>query len=263
MSTELVMRRDYLADQRRGILARSILGTIVGTLPIPFIDDWAIEKVLGSGYRRIANARHVDLDDAAVKHLVHGASTPPSLFDTAASGVAFRIAGKAARRALFALATVNRARAAARTFVAMTLFDHYCAKLHTGLALDGPTAIALREEIDRTIDHTPGALAFRPFRRAALAAAKATLRAPLQLADLASRGGLRRLLSRGKSDVEEPEAVADVDQAIEAALASTDGFLARTVAAGELQLSSEANPFLDASLDSLDRRWRARMAVRK
>jgi hypothetical protein len=55
----------------------------------------------------------------------------------------------------------------------------------------------------------------------------------------------------------------DVDQAIEAALASTDGFLARTVAAVELQLSSEANPFLDTSLDSLDRRWRARMAVRK
>jgi len=263
VSTELVMRRDYLADQRRPILARAIIGAIVGTLPLPFVDDWAIEKVLGSGYRRIANARHVDLDDAAVKNLVHGASHPPSLLDTAASGIAYRIAGRAARRAIFALATVNRARAAARTFVAMTLFDHYCAKLHTGLALDGPTALALREEIDRTIDHTPGALTVHPFRRAALAAARATLRAPLQLADLASRGALRRLLSRGKSEVHEPEAVRDVDQAIEHALASTDGFLARSVAAVELQLSSEANPFLDASIDSLDRRWRARLAVTK
>lgn len=263
MSTELVMRRDYLADQRRPILARSIIGAIVGTLPIPFVDDWAIEKVLGSGYRRIANAHHVDIDEAAVKNLVHGNSAPPSLLDTAVGGVAIRIASRAARRALFALATVNRARAAARTFTAMTLFDHYCAKLHTGLALDGPTALALREEIDRTIDNTPGALAFHPFRRAAIAAAKATLRAPLQLADLASRGGLRRLLSRGRSEVHEPEQVKDVDQAIESALASTDGFLARTVAAVELQLSSEANPFLDTALDSLDRKWRARMAVKK
>ena len=263
MSTALVQRRDYLADQRRPIIARAIVGALVGTVPIPFLDDWAIEKVLGSGYRRIANAHHVDIDDAAMKNLVHGSTAPPSLFDTAASGIAYRIAGRAAKRMLFALATVNRARSAARTFVAMTLFDHYCAKLHTGLALDGATALALREEIDRTIDQTPGALAFHPFRRAALAAARATMRAPLQLADLASRGGLRRLLSRGKSEVHEPEAVHDVDQAIESALASKDGFLARTVAAVELQLSSEANPFLDASIESLDRRWRARMAVSK
>ena len=263
MSTALVQRRDYLDEQRRGILARAIVGTLVGTVPIPFLDDWAIEKVLGSGYRRIANAHHVDLDGDAVKSLVHGASHPPSLLDTAATGIAYRIAGRAAKRMLFALATVSRARSAARTFVAMTLFDHYCAKLHKGLALDGPTALALREEIDRTIDNAPGALAFHPFRKAALAAAKATVRAPLQLADLASRGGLRRLLSRGKSEIHEPEVVHDVDQAIESALASKDGFLARTVAAIELQLSSEANPFLDSSIDSLDRRWRARMAVTK
>ena len=61
-----------------------------------------------------------------------------------------RVAGRAAKRMMVALATVNRARSAARTFTAMTLFDHYCAKLHRGLALDGPTALALREEIVRS-----------------------------------------------------------------------------------------------------------------
>ena len=259
MSTALVQRRDYLNEQRRHILARSIMGAIVGIVPIPFVDDWALEKVLGSGYRRIANAHHVDLDDDAIRNLVHGKSGPLSLINTTTNRVAYRIAGRAARRVLFVLASVNRARAAQRTFVTMTLFDHYCAKLHQGAALDGLAALALREEIDRTIDHIPGALAVHPFRKAALAAAKATVRTPLRLADLATRGGLRRLLSRGKSDVHEPEAVADIDQAIESALASKDGFLARTVAAVELQLSSEANPFLDASIDSLDRRWRARM----
>jgi hypothetical protein len=48
---------------------------------------------------------------------------------------------------------------------------------------------------------------------------------------------------------------------MEAALANKDGFLSRTVAAVEAQLSSETNPFLDGALDSLDRRWRARIAA--
>ena len=47
---------------------------------------------------------------------------------------------------------------------------------------------------------------------------------------------------------------------MEAALADKDNFLARTVAAVEVQLSSEVNPFLDGAIESLDRRWRARMA---
>jgi hypothetical protein len=142
----------------------------------------------------------------------------------------------------------------------MTLFDHYCAKLHTGLALDAPTALALREEIIRTIDQTPGALAFHPFRRAALSAARATLRAPLELADLASGGRLRKLLAN-KSEVATPETVDEVEQAMEAVLADKTTFLSRTVAAVEVQLSSEINPYIDRAIESLDRRWRARVAA--
>ena len=48
---------------------------------------------------------------------------------------------------------------------------------------------------------------------------------------------------------------------MEAALADKDGFLARTVASVEVQLSSEVNPYLDGAIDSLDRRWRARVAA--
>ena len=73
----------------------------------------------------------------------------------------------------------------------MTLFDHYCARLHTGLALDGATALALRGEIVKAIDNTPGALSFHPFRRGAMAAARASLKAPLELADIASGGRWR------------------------------------------------------------------------
>jgi hypothetical protein len=175
----------------------------------------------------------------------------------AASGVAYRLASGTWKRVLLALATVRRARAASKTFVVMTLFEHYCARLHVGFALDAPTALAVRDEIGMAIEHTPGALSFEPFRRGARSAARATLRAPLELADLVSGGRLRKLLERGR-DVAEPESVTALDQAIDEALADQDTFLARAVAAVELQLSSEVNPYLDAVIARFDDAWRRR-----
>jgi uncharacterized protein (DUF697 family) len=259
-TTELARSRAYLADQRRAIIGRSIAAGFAGALPVPFLDDWVIGAILGRGYRNLAAAHQMDLDDAAVKALVFGSESPPSLTEIAVSQIALRIAGRTARRMMVVIATINRARSAARTFTAMTLFDHYCARLHTGPALDGPTALALRGEIGKAIENTPGALAVHPFRRGALAAARATLRAPLELADLATRGALRKLLAR-KSEVTEAEAVDDLDAAVENALASKAGFLSRAVAAVEIQLSAEVNPFLDGAIENLDRRWRARVAA--
>ncbi|CAN5886346.1 hypothetical protein BH11MYX3_BH11MYX3_41250 [soil metagenome] len=261
MTTEIAARRNYLDGQRRLIIARAIAGSIAGIIPLPFLDDWAKAAVIGGGYKRIAAAHAVDIDEDAVTHLVHGRNPPPRVADLAISGIAYRIAGKAAKRVMLALATVNRARTAARTFVTMTLFDHYCARLHTGLALDAPTALALREEIARAIDMTPGALGFTPFRRGALSAARATLRAPLELADLATGGALRRLLAK-KSEVTDAEAVTTLEKAVETALEQKLGFLSRTVAAVEVQLSAEANPFLDTVIDNFDRRWRAYQAAK-
>jgi len=260
-TTALARSRAYLAEQRRAIIGRSLAASLAGALPLPFLDDWAIGAILGRGYRKLAAAHRIDLDDEAVRALVFGSQRPPSVSEIAASGIALRIAGRAARRMMVVLATINRARSAARTFTAMTLFDHYCARLHTGAALDGPTALALREQLTKAIEATPGALAVHPFRRGALAAARATLRAPLELADLATRGAVRKLLAR-RSEVTEAEAVDDLDAAVENALASKTGFLSRAAAAVEIQLSAEVNPFLDGAIESLDRRWRARMAVR-
>ena len=259
--TQLVLRRDYLGGQRRGIIARAILGSLAGAVPLPFVDNWAIDRIVGGGYKRIAAAHQVDLTPEATANLVHGTTPPPSLLDVAAGGLVLRMASAAAKRMMVALATVNRARSAARTFMCMTLFDHYCAKLHTGLAIDGATALLLREEIVKAIDQTPGALAFHPFRRGVLSAARATLKAPLELADLASRGALRRLLANNDA-IAEPKQIDDSEQAIEAALAEKTNFLARTVTAVEMQLSAEVNPYLDGAIESLDRRWRARQAAK-
>ncbi len=261
MSTALATRRDYLDGQRRLIIARALAGSIAGIIPVPFLDDWAKAAVIGGGYKRIAAAHGVDVDEDAIVQLTHGKSPPPRIADMAISGIAYRIAGRAAKRMMLALATVNRARSAARTFVTMTLFDHYCARLHTGLALDAGTALALREEINRAIEQTPGALGFAPFRRGVLSAARATLKAPLELADLATGGALRRLLAK-KSEVTDAEAVTTLEAAVETALEQKSGFLSRTVAAVEVQLSSESNPFLDTVIDNFDRRWRAYQAAK-
>lgn len=259
-TTALATRRDYLDGARRSIIARSIAGSLAGALPLPFLDDWAVGAIVGRGYRKIALSHGVDLDDDAVKTLVHGTSLPPSLIDLAAGGIIARVAGKAAKKMMLAVAAINRARSAAQTFTRMTLFDHYCARLHVGLALDGITALALREAIDRTIENTPGALAFHPFRRAAAGAFRAAVRAPLELADLASGGRVRKLLAK-PSEVTEPEVVEELDQVIENALANKTGFLSRSVASVEVQLSADANPYLDAAIENLDRRWRARIAA--
>jgi hypothetical protein len=261
MTTALVSRRSYLDDHRRAIIARSLAGALAGAVPLPFLDDWAISVVLGGGYKRIARDHQIDIDSDAVTSLVHGPSSPTSVVDLAAGGILLRIASATTKRMMVLIATVNRARAAARTYVTMTLFDHYCAKLHTGLAIDRVTALALREEIGRAIDNTPGALSWKPFRRGALAAARASIKAPLELADLASRGALRRLLSK-KSEVTEAEVVDELDHSIETALATKTNFLSRATAAVELQLSAEGNPYLDAVIDNFDRRWRARQAVK-
>ncbi len=264
MSTSLTLRRDYLDAQRRRIIGRSLAASLVGVIPLPFLDDFALEAVLAGAYKRIAAAHGVDIDADALKALVHGRTGPVKIRDLALGGIAARIAGRAARRMMLALATVNRARAASRHFVTLTLFDHYCARLHTGPALDAATALMLRDEMSKAIENTVGALSFHPFRRGALAAARAAVRAPLELADLASGGALRKLLAKKSvtSEVTEAEAVEDVDRAVETALASSSNFLGRTVAAVELQLSAEGNPYVDGVIENLDRRWRALMSSR-
>jgi len=261
--TSLALRRDYLDGQRRLIIARAIVGSLSGLVPVPFLDDWLKSSILGGGYRRVAEAHGVDVRDPALANLVHGTTPPPSVAEIAAGGIVYRIAGAAAKRMMVALATVNRARTASHTFMTMTLFDHYCARLHTGGALDSKRALALREEIARALAQTPGALGLHPFRRGVLSAARATIKAPLELADLASGGFVRRLLARSSSanEITEAEAIDDVERSLQAALADKSNFLSRAVAAVETQLTAEGNPYVDAAIEALDRLWRARVAA--
>ena len=257
MTTALVLKRDYLIAHRRLILARAIAGTIAGMVPVPFLDEWLVGAVVGGGYRRLAAAHQVDLHDDAVASLVFGKTPPPSWTEMAGSAIAYKIATQTWKRLLIALTALRRARSAANHFLAMTLFDHYCARRHVGLGLSRERALELRETISEAIAASPGGLALDPFRRGALAAARATVRAPLELADLVSGGALRRYLDR-QADVTEADAVDEVDQALDKQLAESSSFLSRTVSAVELQLSAEVNPYVDGLIERFDELWRRR-----
>jgi len=251
--------RGYLTGQRRMIIARAIAGSLTAAVPVPFLDDRALTAVLGGGYRRIAAAYDIALHPAAQLILVHGPAQPPSLAEIAGGEVAYRIAGPAARWAMIAFAVVGRAQSASRTFVTLTLFHHYCARLHTGRVIDAATARALHQEIDRAIDQVPGGLEFHPFRRTALSAAGAARQPARRLGDITALRALGRApFLRGRAT---PTALTDADQVVETELAHLRGLLSRIVAAVESQLSAEANPFLDRAIDALDRSWRVRVAA--
>ena len=256
--TTRTLRRDYLQSHRRLAVARSLATTIAGFVPIPFVDDWLREAILGGAYRRIAKTYQIDLDPIAVKNLVHGRSQPASWVDLTSSALAVRIAGQSVRRMMMAVTAMRRAQAASRTFASLTLFDHYCARLHTGLGLDGPRALAISDAIGASLATTPGGLSFEPFRKGALAAARTAARAPLALADVASGGRLRKLLSRGKSDVAEAEAVEEIDALVDKELADRDGWLSKAVTAIELQLTADVNPFLDTAIERFEAAWRSK-----
>lgn len=256
-SDALTLQRAHLDQHRRMIIARSVAASLAGVVPVPVLDDLLTGAILGSTYRKLAHEHQVDLDDDALRNLVHGKVEPPSASKLAAATVVMRLVAKGWRKLLIAYTTTRRAQTAGRYFTLATLFDHYCARMHVGLGLDGQAALALRTIMNDAIAATPGGLSRRMIRRGIVAAARATVRAPVELADIATFGALRRLIDRRKGDDEVTEAEL-VDQALEQQLASESSFLARATTAIEIQLSTQGNPYLDALIDTFERLWRQR-----
>lgn len=247
-STELTRSRQHLADNRRMIIARSLAAGAAGALPIPIVEEWLSATIERGMIKRIAERHQVDLDDAALRAVADGPSRPPEWTEIVGGGVAWRLLGRLWRRVLIAVLAARRAQAASRAFTVATLFDHYCARLHTGFGLDAVDGAQVRALIDQAIDRTDGGLGRTLFRRGLLAAARATLRAPLRAANALSGGALRRLLGAGSEQV----AIAEVDDAIERQLEDDKGFLSRAVSAVELQLAAESLPYLDALIDNFE-----------
>jgi uncharacterized protein (DUF697 family) len=145
----------HLDLHRRLILGRALLSGAAGLVPLPYIDDLLSAGIRAGLVRRLADLRHVDVDGNAVAAL----ATPRASRLLHAAGVGAVVLGGARRvwRTVAAsLMVVRRADEAVQTFQVGTLFDHYCARHHVGLGLDGPKAETLRGAMDDAIRHARG-----------------------------------------------------------------------------------------------------------
>ncbi len=248
MSQELVRSREYLAENRRSIIGRSLAAAIAGAVPVPMLDDWLVSSIRRSTLRRIAERRGVDIDDEALRAIADGLETPPKWNDLVGGGLVFRIMSRQWKKLVIAVLAARRAQAAARNFEIATLFDHYCARVHVGLGLSGDSGRELRALMDKARSETSGGLSRHLFRRGLLATVKASVRKPVQVADLISGGRLAKLLG-GDSEV---EAATVVDEDLELQLHSDKSFLARSALAIELELAADRNPYLDNLIDTFD-----------
>src|SRR5262245_9208023 len=108
---------------------------MAGAVPAPFVDEWIASLVRRRAIRRLADLRQVDLSEEAVRAVADGREPPPSwqaVFKGTALSMFLR---RAWRRALLMLALARRADEIGRAFSLLTLFDHYCARVHVGPAL--------------------------------------------------------------------------------------------------------------------------------
>jgi uncharacterized protein (DUF697 family) len=144
------MSTDHLRVHRRLILSRALLSGAAGLLPVPYLDDLIAGQIRSTLVRRIADLRRVDVDANAVHELAephHG-----RLLQAAGTG-ALLLGGARQiwRKVAASILVVRRVDEAVQTFQVGTLFDHYCARHHLGLGLDGRRARALREAMEEAV----------------------------------------------------------------------------------------------------------------
>lgn len=230
------------------LIGRSLAAAFVGALPVPFVDDWLTASIQRKTIEKIANAHHIDVDDDALAAIADGQEAPPKWADLVGGGLALRIVSKQWKKLWITFLAAKRAKAAGTSFEIATLFDHYCARVHLGMGLDGNSGRELRVLMDKARAMTDGELSRHLFRKGLVSAARSSLRAPTEIADLLSGGRITKLLSRGS----ELEATTEVDEALESQLRSESSFLARSAAAIELQLAVDRNAYLEALIENFD-----------
>ena len=259
MTRTLQRSTAHLSGSRRLIAAHAAVTALGGLVPIPFIDDQLPSLVKRAMIRRIAEARRIDIDEDAVRIIAEGRVSGPSWRDLLSLGTFVRSARRSVRAAFMAYALYRRAESASRTFALGTLFDHYCARHHTGLGIDAERARELRGRIERALDEGGANLGSYAFRRGLTAVARATLRAPVEIARALSWTRLPRLRGKDKDkdkdgdDVAiEAEAEELVEETIDHELAARRSFLGRMARSADEQLSSLGNGWIDGLLAAFE-----------
>ena len=126
---------------------------------------------------------------------------------------------------------------------------------------EGDRQVADGRAADLQLHVVPGrvrAVALVHRHRLGVAQVALVVAAPVAQVDAAHEGDV--VLGPGASEQHQLLVVAPAapDALVEHELAETDGPLARAVAAIELQLTAEVNPFIDAAIERFEKLWRSR-----
>ena len=252
----LVRTTGHLGEHRRMIILRSLAAGLAGMTPLPLLDDWLVSVIRRGTLRRIAESRQVDASPEALRAVADGTTSPPTWKTLASASLLPLIMKKTLRKAMILLAAARRADDVLQSFAVATLFDHYCAQLHVGAGLDVESGRLLRADMDAVLGSARGHVVSRLFRRALSATGRAALRAPLELADIASGGLVARLRGKGKQEeVHEAEAVELVEGAV--ARAGERGFLGKIAAAVDAGVSTAGQEYVQHIVAAFEQRQKS------
>jgi hypothetical protein len=243
----------YLGTNRSIIVRRSLLATALGSIPVPVVDDYVAGRVLAGLLMRVAEQRKVDLPQGSAELLAdpRESSTIRHATVTAITLVALRLAW---RKFSALMAASQGAEEMATTFQFATLFDHYCAKLHVGGAIDRKRAYYLRKAIHETVERTEKSTLVAGFRDGARVLGRSLLEAPRWLTTRLTTLAQRWVATRGNPD-------ATFDPAADVAAAGETKWLDRATQAVESRLGGIGHDYLSVLVDDFERRWNAILAA--
>jgi hypothetical protein len=243
---------DHLAANRTLILTRALLSGLAGMIPVPYIDDLLAGAVRSHLIKRLAEIRSVDVDSNAVAAL----SDPAGSRVLAAAGIgALAIGGtkRLFRRIAASIFFVRRVDEAIDTFHVGTLFDHYCAKHHVGLGLDGERATLLRHAIDLAAKRAQSEVLRAAFRRAMLAVGRAAVSVPRTVW---SRLAIK---TSGDGKGREEQAVVEAEQIADSLPGSAMGRAVKTLSS---EIGGVERTYIAMLLQRFDIAWAATVTPR-
>jgi len=245
----------HLAENRRLIVRRALLATAVdAAVPIPVLGDYFAGRVRAGMIVKLAERRRVDLAPGSADLL--GDSREGSSMRNATMLAAALWALKRGWRKFFGLLAVGRyAEEMATSFQLGMLFDHYCAKVHVGAAVDRGQAAALRQTIFGALSESEKQALVTAFRDGGRVLGKSFLEAPNWLSERIRLAAARWAESGGKST--DPDEGPDIGSAAEEAR-----WVDRAAAAVEERIGRVEQGYLGGLVQSFERRWREAEARR-
>jgi hypothetical protein len=246
----------HLTENRRLIVRRALLATAVGgVIPIPVLDDYFAGRVRAGMLAKIAERRRVDLAPGAAELL--GDPREGTAARNATLTAATLLALKLAWRKFFALLAIGRrADDMATNFQLGMLFDHYCAKVHVGAAVDRGQAVALRHAIFGALSESERQALVAAFREGGKVLGRSFLEAPNWLSERIRLSAERWAESGGKST--DPDEAAEMGDAAEEVR-----WLDRAAAAVESRIGRAEQSYLAGLVQAFEQRWRDAEARRK